>query len=226
LLWGRLTVAHELWLAAEGDQLVLRYGHTGAVHTGEADLPYPRSHVLRVDCVDDQGEPIPAEVSPEVPLRISGACAATCVLFSSGYWSETPFGTRNLPADEAKAPLRSWQSLESVKRLDAWSPALAVPVTADLELTPLEDPFALSVGDKARLLVTLAGEAVAGAIVSYDGKERGQTDRHGRINIRLRRGGRQFLQAGLTVPGDGTHCDEVIHVATLVFELEPQRTTE
>jgi nickel transport protein len=211
--------AHELWLDRDGGELVLRYGHSGAVHAGIDALAYPREHVLRVDGFDADGTPLAATVSDTTPVRIAGPGAVTCVLFSSGYWSETPFGTRNLPKDEAKAPSRSWRSLESVKRIDAWRPALARPLTADLELVPLEDPLVLGEGDKVRLLVTLGGEPVADAVVTYDGRERGATDRDGRINIRVRHGGLQFIQAGLTLPGDGVRCDEVVHVATLVFEI-------
>ena len=83
----------------------------------------------------------------------------------------------------------------------------------------MEDPLALKEGDKARLLVTLRGEPLAGAVVAYDGRERGLSDAKGRINIRLKHGGLQFSQAGFTEPGDGLKCDEIVHAATLVFTI-------
>jgi nickel transport protein len=55
--------------------------------------------------------------------------------------------------------------------------------------------------------------------VSYDGKPRGTTGRDGRINIRLRHGGFQVIQASLTRPDASGKADEVIHSANLNFEL-------
>ena len=220
LLTAAPACPHELWLDRDGDVLVLRYGHTGSVHEGAGVLDYPVAHVRRVECFRPDGEPAAVVVdSTASPIRILGSCAVTCVLFSSGHWSQTPFGTKNLPKDEAKAPTRSWLSLEGVKRLDTWSSALAAPLTDDLELTPVEDPLVLARGEKVRLLVTLRGEPLADAVVAYDGRERGVSDRKGRINIRLKHGGLQFIQAGFTEPGDGLKCDEVVHTATLVFEI-------
>ena len=220
LLCAAPACPHELWLDREGEVLILRYGHTGSVHEGAGVLDYPVARVQHVVCFGREGEPCTASVdSTTSPVHIRGACAVTCVLYSSGYWSQTPFGTKNLAKDEAKAPTRSWLSLEGVKRVDAWSPALAAALTDDLELTPVEDPLALKEGDKARLLVTLRGEPLAGAVVAYDGRERGLSDAKGRINIRLKYGGLQFIQAGFTEPGDGLKCDEIVHAATLVFTI-------
>jgi nickel transport protein len=218
-LLGSPTWAHELWLAREGGAVVLRYGHTGAVHEGAGQLEYAVESVLRVDCFTESGVAVEPVVLKDYPVRIQSDCAVICVLTSSGYWSQTPFGTENLPKDEATAPQRSWRSLESVKRIDNWSAALAKPLTQDLELVVTENPLVLEKGDKVRLRVTLRGVPLVAATVSYDGKERGVTDRQGHINIRLRRTGMQFIQAGFTETGDGVKCDEVIHTATLVFDL-------
>jgi nickel transport protein len=189
------------------------------VHEGDGTLPYPRENVIRIDCFDTEGRRQEVSLSEGSPVMIDEVPAATCVVFSSGYWSETPFGTKNLPKTEAKAPKRSWLSVETVKRIDIWNRSLSAPLTGDLEIVPLENPLVLEEGDKARLMVTLDRRPLAGVTVSYDGRERGATDEEGRINIKLRHPGLQFIQAGQSTPVDSLKCDEVVRTATFVFEV-------
>jgi nickel transport protein len=216
------VIAHDLWLAREGHDLIIQYGHVGASHTGAGSIEYLPDQILRVDCFEAEGTALPVETNQEYPVRIRGLCAVTCVLFSTGYWTRTPFGTKNLPKDEVKSPLESWRSLEAVKRIDSWTDNLAQPLTYYLELTPREDPLVLDKGEKIRLLVTLRGEPVQGAAVSYAGKLRGESDRKGQINIKLKQSGLQFIQASFTEPATGEAAlktDKIVRTATLVFEL-------
>ena len=46
------------------------------------------------------------------------------------------------------------------------------------------------------------------------------SDKEGKINIKLRHGGLQMIQVTLTESGDGVKTDEIIHTATLIFEIE------
>jgi len=110
-------------------------------------------------------------------------------------------------------------SFESVKRIDRWSAELAEPLTDWLEMTPINDPLSLREGKKLRLSVSFEGRPAQGVIVSYDGKPRGTTGRDGRINIRLRHGGFQVIQASLTGPDASGKADEVVYAANLNFEL-------
>jgi nickel transport protein len=214
-----LARAHDIWLEKRGHTLVLLKGHEYSTHGGAKEIPYAPEEVLRAVCFDSNGEPRVVKTKVTYPFEIQRDCAASYVLTSSGYWSKTPFGTKNIAKDRAKQALRSWLSYESVKRLDAWNKTLALPLTDDLELTPTNNPLALSEGKKVRLLVTRNGRRVAGALVSYGGETRGQSDSEGRINIRIRRGGMQLIQASFTEAADGQKADEVVHSTTLVFEL-------
>ena len=117
--------AHDLWLEKQGGTLVLLKGHRYSSHGGAAEIEYSPDEVLRVLCFDPAGVPREVPSRKTYPLEIQGDCAASYVLTSSGYWSKTPFGTKNLPKDEARQPIRSWLSYESVKRLDAWNRELA-----------------------------------------------------------------------------------------------------
>jgi nickel transport protein len=218
----RLTQAHDIWLEKQGGALVLFKGHKYSTHTGPEEIPYSPDEILRSLCFDMTGKPREVPTNNAYPFQMQGGCAASYVLTSSGYWSKTPFGTKHLAKDEARQPIRSWLSYESVKRLDAWNEKLATPLTDDLELTPTKNPLPLSKGKKVRLLVTRGGQPLAGALVSYGGKTRGQSDSDGRVNIRLKQGGLQLIQASFTEAGDGQKADEFVHSTTLVFELGAQ----
>ena len=115
--------------------------------------------------------------------------------------------------------VKSWLSHESVKRIDTWSPALAKPLTQELEIVPLDDPLRLSASDKLHLRVTLAGRPVSGATVTYDGEPRGATDTDGNINVRLRHDGYQMIATSVTRPLASPKADEEVRAASLVFEL-------
>lgn len=211
--------SHDLWLERNDGGLVLCYGHMGDGHEGVARIEYPPEHVLSVICLDSAGDSLEHDVNRSYPVRICCGCAVTCVMTSSGYWTKTPFGTKNIPKNEAKSPLRSWLSYEGVKRIDAWNEELSRPAIEGLELTPIRNPLLLDKGDKVRLLATFNGEPAKDVPVAYGGKTRGQSDQNGRINIRLKHGGMQLITASMTMPGDGIKADEIVHTTTLVFEI-------
>jgi len=213
--------AHDLWLEREGpgEGIGLYYGHKYSRHGGAKLLEYRPEWVREALCFDAAGRETALQAPAGYPYRIRGECAVACVLTSSGYWTKTPYGTENVPRAEARMPLKSWLSYESVKRIDHWSAAFAEPLTGWLEMTPLGDPASLRQGRKLRLRVTLDRQPVEGVAVSYDGKPRGLTGRDGKINIRLRHGGFQVIQASLSLPDASGRADEIVHSANLNFEL-------
>jgi nickel transport protein len=213
------ALAHDLWVEKEGGDFILYYGHKHSRHQGATFLDYGAEWVREAACFDAAGTRIPFRSEGGHPYRMSGECAEVHVSFSSGYWTKTPYGTRNVPKNEARVPVKSWQSYDSVKRIDHWTDALARPLAGGLELTPLEDPLSLRKGKKLRLRVTLEGKPVKDAVVAYDGKPRGGADPDGRINIRVRHGGFQVIQASLTRPIASEKADEVIYSTNLNFEL-------
>ncbi len=214
--------AHDIWIAKNDDGYVLLYGHAGWSGVGAETIEYDPAIVIRTVCIDSDGTESEAEILDEQPLRIGGNFAAVYVLTSSGYWSETPFGLKNLPKDEVKSPIRSWLSFESVKRIDGWGEGISSPLTEELEIIPLRNPLVLSEGKKVRLVVTMGGKPAAGVPVAYFDSTRGVTDGKGRINIRLKRGGMQLIKASFREPGDGMKADEVVHTTTLIFDIETQ----
>jgi nickel transport protein len=211
--------AHDLWLEREGEGLVLHYGHKHAGHEGVAFMEYQPEWVREALCFDAAGGELAFHSPTGHPYRIPRECAVACVLSSSGHWTKTPYGTENVPRAEARMPIKSWLSFDSVKRIDRWSAELAKPLTRWLEMTPLNDPASVREGKKVRLLVSFDGQPAEGVVVSYDGRPRGTTGRDGRINIRLRHGGFQVIQASLALPDASGKADEIVHSANLNFEV-------
>jgi nickel transport protein len=184
-------------------------------------MEYPAEHVLHASCFDDTG--VPRSIEPTItPVHFPDDCAACTALLSSGHWTKTPRGTKNLPKNEVETPLGSWVSYESVKRIDRWCDAFAAPLMAELEIVPLADPTHAHQGDKVTFLVTFRGEPLAGVPVAYAGKTRGETGVEGQVNIRLRETGMQMLRASHRIPLDSPLADEEVHTATLVFEFREE----
>jgi nickel transport protein len=213
------VAAHDLWLEREGGHFVLQYGHRHSGHDGAERVPYDPGVVREIHCAAVDGTLRAIAPGREYPVRIAGDCAALHVVTSSGYWTRTTHGLRNQPASELPGVLRSWESIESVKHLEARSEALSSPLGTGLELTPEADPFALEPGEKLRLLVSFDGRPRQGVTVTYDGEARGVSDAAGRVNIRIRRPGGQVVGAGFEAERDDGLADATIHATVLTFEL-------
>lgn len=213
------ALAHDLWLEKDGKRWTLYQGHRLSSHAGADTLPYGSSFVSDARCLDVRGGPRPLAVLGTSPWTASGDCAALRVDVSSGYWSKTPWETKNLPKNEVPGVLKSWLSTDSLKRLERWSPVFALPLGGGLEIAPTTDPFALKPGDKLVVRVTLDGQPRAGVPVAYHGDTRGETDPDGRVAIRLRHPGIQLISASVDMPLKDGKADVETRAATLEFEL-------
>lgn len=220
LLAGLSTpaVAHDYWLERDGNRYVLYQGHRYSSHQGEERVPYDPAIVQRARCAGDPGTrelPRPAAY----PARFDGPCAALNVELSSGYWSQTLTGTVNRPRTDVTGALRSWLSQESIKRVDAWTGAVAVPLARGFELVPLNNPLVLKPGDKLRVQAVWQGQPKAGATIAYDGQPRGVTGADGQLNVRVRHGGTQVVAASFDEPLNDPKADKVLRGAILQFQL-------
>lgn len=220
LLLATLPVqAHDLWLEKEAAGTVLYQGHKYSAHGGTETLPYEAGFVKEAICLEASGRTRLLPAGKAVPWKASADCAAIHVAASSGYWTKTPWETKNLPKAQAPGAIRSWLAEESVKRIDRWTPGADRPLTAGLEITPATDPFALRPGDKLIVLVTENRLPKAGVAVAYGGDVRGATGEDGRIALRLRQGGMQLIAASVETPLADGKADVAIRGAILQFEL-------
>ena len=224
-LWLLLTLtnatAHDLWLEQGDRRLTLYQGHRHSSHAGAETIAYSKHFVTAARCVDAHGKKKNLTALTTVPWSASGECAAQLLEVSSGYWSKTPWETRNVPKTEASGALKSWLSRDNLKRLERWSPVFAQPLGDGLEILPTVDPFTLKPGDKLVVRVVQEGRPVAGAAVAYHGDPRGETDAEGRVAIRLRHGGIQLISTSVERPLKDGKADMEILAATLQFEIKP-----
>ncbi len=219
ILLPSLVYAHDLWIERSGPLHTRSYGHERSGHEGAKRLEYKPETVLQALCFDASGQEQRAEQGKHYPVTLKGDCAASWFLLSSGYWSKTPYGTKNLPKSEAGAVMDSWRSVETIKRIDRWSEALTRPLTRELELAPTDNPLNLKNGDKLRLRAYFQGKPAANVTVAYFGKPRGVTGADGAVNIRLNQLGIQLIEASLELPLNDGKADKTIHASSLQFEI-------
>lgn len=219
VMYSGLSCSHDLWVERNGPLHSLAYGHERSGHEGAKRLEYKPETVQQARCFNTSGQEMHAEQGKQYPVTLNGDCATSWFQLSSGYWSKTPYGTKNLPKSEAGAVIDSWLSVEAIKRMDRWSAALAHPMTQDLELTPKDNPFGLKVGDKLRLVAWFQGKPAANVTVAYFGKPRGVSGADGAVNIRLTEPGFQLIEASLELPLNDGKADKTIRSSSLQFTL-------
>ncbi|MCX8086503.1 MAG: DUF4198 domain-containing protein [Rhodocyclaceae bacterium] len=213
------ALAHDLWLEKAGAHYTLYQGHRYSQHAGAETLDYGPHFVTAAACFDARGEKRPLKMHSASPWRASGDCAALRLEASSGYWSKTPWETKNVPKSAAPGAIKSWLAKEGITRLERWSAAFARPLTEGLELVPAQEPFAVKPGEKLVVQVFLAGKPQAGVPVAYHGETRGVTDAQGKIALRLRQAGVQLISVSLERPLSDGQADVEMLSATLQFEL-------
>jgi nickel transport protein len=213
------AAAHDLWLESAADGYVLYQGHRYSAHDGEEILPYDASFTRRAVCLHAGGRAVLLPLDPSYPARFAGPCDGLLVEASSGTWTTTTEGTRNQPPDGLTGVVHSWQTLRTVKRIDAWGESMQQPAGDALELVPLNDPLALQPRDELRLLVTLEGAPQPGVTVACDGEPLGVTGADGLITLKIRGEGRQLITASTRTPAVEPGIDHVRHAATLQFDI-------
>lgn len=218
VLFSNLLFSHDLWIEKVGEEFFFYYGHHKYGHSEEEKLPYKIENVLEVNCFDKDLKILNAEISKEYPLKIEGNCACIYILYSSGYWTKTPYGTENVPKNKAKMPIESWFSYESVKWIGSF--IKSEPISEKLEIVPLNDLFSLKVGDKMRFKIYFNKKPIPNVPVEYYGKVLGVTDEEGNINIRLKENGLQVIDASLTENVNAEDKDKIIYGASLSFEVK------
>ncbi len=218
ILMSPFSFSHDIWIEKGGNFYVLYYGHKGTAHQGEKEIKYDLNNVLEIQCFDENLKPQKFEVLKEYPLKISKNCSVLYILFSSGYWTKTPYGTENLPKNKVKMAVDSWLSYEVIKYIENF-PKIE-PVSNKLEILPLNDPFSLKEGEKMRFKVFFNKKPISNVPVTYNGKIMGLTDEEGKINIKLKVKGFQYLKASYTEEVKKEEMDKVIYTSILNFEIK------
>ncbi len=208
--------SHDLWVDKNQDTYTLYYGHLNPYKDEQKYIEYNPDNVLDVKCFYQEKEKN-IKIEKRYPIKIFGKCDTIFVEFSSGYWTKTPHGLKNLSKNLVQMPLESWKSIEYVKRVDI---GISKPYTNHLEITSLDNLNNVKVGDKVSFLVTLNGKPMKDVVVAYDGKPVGTTDDDGRINIRIKRNGLQNITTSLKIKENSDKSDFIIYTSNLNFEVK------
>jgi len=223
LILFNLSFAHDLWLEKKNNRFLLYYGHKYYNHHNNHQklIQYDPNNVQSVLCVSSDGKVQQLNFDKsKYPVRIEdGRCAIIYVIFSSGYWSKTPYGDVNKPKNEVDMVVDSWLSIEAVKRIEKWNKNLEKSFIDGLEVIPLNDPLKLKKGDKLRLKVLYKNKPIKGVPVYYNGKFRGTTDELGNINIRIKSDGLQIVETVYRQDINSEKADKIIYKTNLNFEL-------
>ncbi|MEN3028301.1 MAG: DUF4198 domain-containing protein [Aquificaceae bacterium] len=214
-----LALSHDLWIEKWGDAYVLYYGHIQPRAGEESKIAYSPENLLRFECLDGEGKVLKATVDKGYPAKLRGNCSLLQAEFSSGYWTKTVSGTKNLPKDKVSGALEGWLSLEVVRRVERWNSNMAKALTEGLELVLLEDPSKLRMEQKFSVGVYYGGKPLKDVTVSHNGRVVGTTDEGGRINLRIRSPGLQHLSVSYREKGDGVKADYIVRTFNLVFEV-------
>jgi nickel transport protein len=225
-MWQRLIVllaatislpalAHDLWIEKEGSEYVLRYGHRGA-----EVLPLEEAKLKHIFCMDDKGQKVDvrseAVIEPKV-VRIKATCKCLSIFYHGGFYSITPEGEKNLPKNQVKDVVKSWESMEFVKFMDAG--VCETTFGDELEIIPDSDIRKAHIGDKITFRVLYQEKPAAGATIAYHDHTLGEIDSKGEARVRLRQGGLQFISASLKRPLNSPEADSIVLSAGLLFEV-------
>ncbi|OHE10801.1 MAG: hypothetical protein A2513_00460 [Sulfurimonas sp. RIFOXYD12_FULL_33_39] len=200
--------AHDIWI---DDSFIVHYGHINKSNSHGEEKEIKQEDILEVFCLRD------SNIFEMKNKNDKSGCDALFVELNKAYYTKTPYGTLKQAKDEVKMSIKSFQSIESVKRV--YNDNATELFKSGLELTLTNKLSEISVDDKARLLVSFNAKAQAGVVVAYDENVIGVSDENGHINVRIRKTGLQNIKASYTLKGDGVKCDEVIYTTTLNIKV-------
>ncbi|HPF35064.1 MAG TPA: DUF4198 domain-containing protein [Candidatus Krumholzibacteria bacterium] len=208
--------AHDLMLTAGPDGLRVLVGHPAGAEHGAPTSDLPDSLLAAAWTLDDAG-PLPI-TSLTQPLPCPAAARGAVASVDWGAWAATDAG--RLPLAQARPTdiLATSRARATVALLRG--PLSTAPTTPDLFILPLGDPTAARPGDKIRVRILRDGAPCPGATVLVDGDPRGASGADGELNLRLRHGGAQLLQAVWRGPDPAGQVDELILETSLTFRIE------
>ncbi len=209
--------AHDLWLEARGDALVLRYGHRG----GES-LELDASKVRTLLCRRGGAAPVDVRASAKaspLELVVQARCDAGSAYLDAGFWTLTPDGERNLPRNQVPDAVRSWRSRQWAKWVEPGTPGASLPLGDDLEIVPVTDLSRAREGDKATVRILWQGKPVEGAVLAVDHRPLCESDASGECRVRIRSAEVESVSATLKRPLGTAEADSLVAEASLTFRV-------
>ncbi len=202
-------VADEIWV---DDIAALYYGQKMLKEVAIKDKKLTQDEISKLSYLKDNN------IFELQDKRLPEDSDALFVELKRVYYTKTPFGTKKISKDKAKIPLKSFESVSSIKEIYK-SDAIKL-FKAPFELSPRAALKSLEVGDKIRLIVTSYGRPKAGVSITYDKKVVAKSDRDGFVSVEIKKTGFQKITASYSQKGDGIKCDEIVHTTTLSIEIK------
>lgn len=207
--------AHDFWAEPSGDGFAFRRGHRGGrlLRLDRAQL-----RTLRCATGDGPAADLRAEVvAAGAELRVAARCDAVSASLHRGFFSVTPDGEVSLPKDRVPDAVRSWESRQYAKWVDAGVARAARPLGDPLELVPVSDLSRARAGDRATFRVLLDGEPLAGAAVASGHEVLARTDRAGEARVKLPGPGLASVAATVRRRVATAQADALVLEASLTF---------
>ncbi|MEW6658924.1 MAG: DUF4198 domain-containing protein [Thermodesulfobacteriota bacterium] len=212
--------AHDTWVAREGGDLVVKYGH------GDKIDPYKPAYVKEAKAYDASGREMAVTIKPQdtrAVLAPAQAPALVTIVYNSGAWVKTPEGYKNVSKREAKDVLQSMKGETHNKNIWQWSDRFSKPLGGKMELVPLKNPLSLKVGDTLPFQVIYNGKPLAGATVAAEGVEKDtlKTDLNGKAQIVIKKSGFNVVKANRKTPTpNDPDADTLSETANIAFEVK------
>lgn len=235
--------AHDYWLDAKNEQnLNIRIGYGHEFPKVEA-IPAKRASLFEAPYVLKGGEKISLNQSGEnynyEGKKLARGSYIVVGEYKSTFWSEDKDGKWEMGADrmngkDVKFCEYAKMSAKAVLNVDGANDMSVVkPIGQTLEIVPLENPAEFKVDEFFGVQVLFEGKPLANADVGIispylqnteESEQRafwGNTDKNGRINIKLFKAGRYAVSVQHKTPyKDAAKCDENVYESTLTFDLK------
>jgi len=215
------TLAHSIWLEKEEEELTIKYGHVEKEFEG-----YDPNKVKTVTAFAQNGDQMGVEMiahGEKMILETEASPSLVAVTFDNGYWVETEDGWENISKQEVDSYISSSHTYKYTKALYQWSSSFTQPVGLNLEIVPLNNPFALNPGEDFKLQVLYEKEPLSQVKLTYNGAEGKviETDQNGIASISLSDSKLHYVEVNHRYSIENNpKADEVAHSSTLTFELD------
>lgn len=218
--------AHSLYFGNKGEEIPLLFGHP---EEGEDNvLSYSPASVKELTAYDLTGAVVPVEtktLSDSISVIPNENIAALTAFVDRGFYVVTPDDEYlNISKREATGEYtQAFRSLNYPKSLYNWSDALAKPLGLQLEIVPLENPFAVAAGENLDVQVLFGGAPLKDVLVEYSGKPIDDVNGDGVFSIPWTQEGLKTIEASISVPlVNDPDTDEISYSTSLGVQPVPE----
>lgn len=218
--------AHSLYFGNKGEEIPLLFGHP---EEGEDNvLPYNPASVKELTAYDLTGAVVPVETKnfpSSISVIANSDTAALTAFVDRGFYVVTPDNEYlNISKREVTGEYtQAFRSLNYPKSLYNWSDALAQPLGLQLEIVPLENPFAVAGGENLDVQVLFGGAPLKDVLVEYSGKPIDDANGDGIFSIPWTQEGLKTIEASYSVPlVNDPDTDEISYSTSLGVQPVPE----